>query len=238
MVTLDPTTHTYSDSDDVTYQSVTRFINKFVPQFDFENKSKQYASKYGLDVQDVRDSWKQKNKQSTDFGTLIHENVEHRLRHKQLPANCMEPSVIEDIASQLESEFAAGEFLLEQIVWDKTHMMAGTSDVIIDNANTFSIVDFKTNKQIKYSNDYEDKFLLKPVHHLPNGEYFKYALQLSFYAYMYGKKTNKTLDRLSFFWLKRKNNSYDNLKDSKWVRYNVPYLKDEVLDMLYHDKQN
>lgn len=238
MVILDPTTHTYLDADDVQYQSVTRFINKFVPEFDFENKSKQYAAKYGLDVEEVRDSWKQKNKQSTDFGTLIHESIEYRLKNKNLPKDCNDPDVIENIASKIEEEFRPGEFLLEQIIWDKDYKLAGTSDLIIDNSDTFSIVDFKTNKQIKYTNVYEEKFLLKPVDHLPNGEYFKYALQLSFYAYMFNKKTGKTLDRLSFFWLKRKNNSYENLKDVRWVRYNVPYLKEEILDMLEYDRKS
>ena len=82
MVTLDPTTHTYRDAKNNEYISVTRFINKFVPGFDFDKKSKQYASKYGMDVEEVRNSWILKNKQSTEFGSLIHEQIENSLDNK------------------------------------------------------------------------------------------------------------------------------------------------------------
>jgi len=233
MVILDPINHVYLDADNNQYESVTRFINKFVPQFDFENKSKKYAAKYGLDVEEVRESWKQKNKQSTDFGTLIHEQIENRLLKKEFDYE----RIIEDVAFEIEESFD-GEYLLEHTLWDTKNKIAGTSDLIVDKENTFSIVDFKTNKQIKYTNDFEDKFLLKPVDHLPNSEYFKYALQLSFYAYLYNLKTNKQLDRLCFYWLKRKNNSYENMDKASWIRHNVPYLKEEVGKLLEYGKKN
>lgn len=233
MVILDPITHVYLDADNNQYESVTRFINKFTPQFDFESKSKKYASKYGLDVEEVRESWKQKNKQSTDFGTLIHEQIENRLLKKESNYD----RIIEDVAFEIEDAFV-GEYLLEHTLWDKDYKIAGTSDLIVDKKNTFSVVDFKTNKQIKYTNDFEDKFLLKPINHLPNSEYFKYALQLSFYAYLYNLKTNKQLDRLCFYWLKRKNNSYENMDNASWIRHNVPYLKEEVKALLEYAKKN
>ena len=204
-----------------------------MPQFDFDDKSKKYAAKYGLNVEDVRSSWKQKNKQSTDFGTLIHEQIENRLLKKKSNYDAF----VDSVALEIEQKFD-GEFLLEHTVCDKDNKIAGTSDLIVDNKSTFSVVDFKTNKQIKYVNDYEDKFLLKPVNHLPNSEYFKYALQLSFYAHLYQLKTDKMVDRLCFYWLKRKNNSYEKLDDASWVRHNVPYLKEEVQELLQYAKKN
>jgi hypothetical protein len=62
MITLDQETHTYTDSSGKEYQSVTRFINKFVPQFNFDQQSQRYAAKYGMEVEDVRKDWKLKNK--------------------------------------------------------------------------------------------------------------------------------------------------------------------------------
>jgi ATP-dependent exoDNAse (exonuclease V) beta subunit len=234
MVVLDPTTHTYIDSDNTEYQSVTRFINKFVPEFDFDQKSKQYASKYGLDVEEVRKSWKLKNKLSTDFGTSIHEQIELSLLGQPILESFNFKESVKSITSLVREHFPKGSYLLEHTVWNKEVKIAGTSDLIVDCGDNFSIIDFKTNKQIKYTNDYESKSLLKPINHLPNGEYFKYALQLSFYAYLYSLSTNKTPYRLSFYWLKRKNNSYEDSTNSSWVRYNVPYLKEEVECLLKH----
>lgn len=232
MVVLDPTTHTYLDSDNNTYQSVTKFISKFVPEFNFDEKSQMYATKYGMNVEEVRDSWKQKNKVSTDFGTLIHEQIENSLKNKTIDRNFKFKNSVKEINDLLEFDFKMNDFLMEHAVWNSEHRIAGTSDLIINEENSFNIIDFKTNKQIKYVNDYEDKFLLKPINHLPNGEYFKYALQLSFYAYFYKLTNNKIPHRLCFYWLKRKNNSYDDPTGSKWIRYNVPYLEEEVKMLL------
>lgn len=238
MVVLDPITHTYLDADNIQYQSVTRYINNFVPQFDFENKSKQYASKYGMDVEDVRASWKQKNKQSTDFGTLVHEQIEYRLLNKTTLEDAKLDKCVKYIAEEVENNFPEGDYLLEHTLWNKDYKIAGTADLIVDNKKEFSVVDFKTNKQIKYTNDFEEKNLLKPIDHLPNGEYFKYSLQLSFYAYLYKLHTNKIPNRLCFYWLKRKNNNYDDLSNSKWIRYNVPYLEEEIKSILNYEQKN
>lgn len=231
MITFTPENHTYTDESGADYVSVTRFINRFVPQFNFEEKSKRYASKYGMDVEDVRNDWKQKNKDSTDFGTKVHTLIEEAIKNQVLiPGDFF--NVVKDIYDEINKSFK-GEYLTETIVSNSEYRVAGTSDLIIDDKNTFSIVDFKTNKQIKYTNDFEEKNLLDPIKHIPNSEYFKYSLQLSFYAYFYSLQTKKHVDRLAFYWLKRKNSKdYNNLTNSTWVRYNVPYLKEEVIACL------
>ena len=232
-ITLEPTSHTYSDELGQEYKSVTRFINQFVPHFDFEQKSKAYASKYGMNVEEVRENWTNKNKSSTDFGTKIHSLIESALNKKTIePGNFFNP--VKDIVDELFKLFQ-GDFITESVIYDLSHKIAGTSDLIVDEGSKFSIVDFKTNKQIKYTNDFEHKYLLKPVSHLPNGEYFKYSLQLSFYAYFYQNITGKDVNRLCFYWLKRtKVEDYNNMARAKWVRYNVPYLKEEVESCLSH----
>ena len=148
-------------------------------------------------------------------------------------------NIVESITKTVNEDFNKGEFLTEQVVYSTEHKIAGTSDLIIDNDNSFSIVDFKTNKQIKYTNIYQDKNLLPPVSHLPNSEFFKYSLQLSFYAYFYNLKTSKHIDRLCFYWLKRKNtSSYEDLNKFEWIRFNTPYLKEEVESCIKYAKKS
>ena len=231
MIIFDAEAHTYTDTIGRNYESVTRFINRFVPQFDFEDKSKKYASKYGMDVEEVRKDWKSKNKSSTDFGTKVHSLIEEAIRDNVLvPGDFF--NIVKSMYDEVQLSYK-GKYLTETIVYNTEYQIAGMSDLIIDNENSFSLIDFKTNKQIKYTNDFEDKNLLKPIKHLPNSEYFKYSLQLSFYAYFYSLQTGKQLDRLAFYWLKRKNaKDYTSLSDCSWVRYNAPYLKEEVIQCL------
>lgn len=234
-VVLEPISHTYSDEIGREYKSVTRFINQFVPQFDFEQKSKNYAAKYGMNVEDVREKWTKKNKDSTDFGTRIHTLIENSINKKSVDFGPFS-KLVTLITDELVEQFT-GKFVTESVIYDPINLIAGTSDLIVDNGDSFSVVDFKTNKQIKYTNDFDDKFLLKPISHLPNSEYFKYSLQLSFYAFFYNNLTGKKIDRLCFYWLKRtKAEDYESTAGAKWVRYNVPYLKEEVTACLNHAK--
>jgi ATP-dependent exoDNAse (exonuclease V) beta subunit len=232
---LDVESHTYTDSTGEKYESVTRFINKFVPSFDFDAQSKRYAAKYGLNVDDVRAGWRKKNEDSTNFGTKIHSLIESYLNEEKIPED-KTFKVIESICDEIRS-CNKGKYLIEEIVYNEKRKIAGMSDLIVVNGDSFNVVDFKTNKQIKHGNDYQDKFLLKPVDHLPNGEYFKYSLQLSFYAYFFTELTGKKVDRLCFYWLKRKKiENYDDLTGAQWCRYNVPYLKEEVENCLRYEQ--
>lgn len=239
MIILDPISHTYLDEDNNTYKSVTTLIKEFVPPFDFEKKSAQYAAKYGLDVEEVRESWRLKNKQSTDFGTKIHEEIETLISEGVYKGEEEHKEIIESVANTVLNSFKPGDFLLEHTVYNKNAKIAGTADIIVDKPTSFSVLDFKTNKEFKTQNQYE-KFLTGPVSHLSNGEFFKYSLQLSFYAYFYNLMTGKMVDRLCVFWLDRgKNNKdYSSVKGSKWVRYNLPYLKEEVMSCLDYDAKS
>lgn len=237
MINFNKEEHKYTDNSGEEYVSVTRFINRFVPVFDFDKKSMMYAAKYGMDVDRVRQEWKQKNLDSTDFGTKIHLRIEKALSDRDYQQTECD-SITDAICNEITNTFK-GNYLTEHIVCNPCNKIAGTSDLIIDNNDNFSIIDFKTNKQIKYTNDFDEKSLLKPISHLPNSEYFKYSLQLSFYAYFYSLLTNKAVDRLAFFWLKRKNpKDYKNTAGSVWVRYNTPYLKEEVITCLEYAREN
>ena len=110
---------------------------------------------------------------------------------------------------------------------NKEKGICGTSDYVVFRENTFDISDFKTNKKFNFENQYDDKFLLEPVSHLPNSEYFIYALQLSFYANMIEKLTGLTCGFLNIYWLKRQIDTKTLFK-AKWLNYTVPYLKKEV----------
>lgn len=224
-INLEPKTHTYTSEKGVKYKSVSALIEQFVPFFDFEQKSYDYSLKYGLPVEEVRSNWKEKNKKSTIFGHKIHSNIENLLTEKKTE----HPDPIYDQILKEVSKFntKGAELLTEQIIHSEEYKVAGTSDLIVQRKSDFDIIDFKTNKKIKIENPFNE-FLIYPVQHLQNSEYFKYALQLSLYALMNENLTGKKAYRLIMFWFKRKNpEDYESLAGS-WVRYSIPYLKEEA----------
>jgi hypothetical protein len=121
---------------------------------------------------------------------------------------------------------------------------------------TVNIYDYKTNKEIKtesYVNweGVSDR-MLAPLNHLDDCNLNHYALQLSLYMYMIIKHNPKLkpgkmiIEHIVFE--EAGKDAYDNrvvLYDelgeplvNKIVEYNVPYLKDEVINIINQLKEN
>jgi hypothetical protein len=229
-VTLDKKTHTYTTKDGCVYKSVSKLIDQFVPFFDFEQKSFDYSQKHGIPVEEVRANWKNKNIQSTVYGQKIHSVIEESIKEKKF---IHKEEIYNNILTKVKSYITLKDkVLVEEIIHDDAFKIAGTSDLIIERQNNFDIIDFKTNKKIKFENPFDDAVLLFPLNTLPNAEYFKYALQLSLYAYIHEQKTKKNVYRLIVFWFKRKNLEDYNCYEGTWVKLSLPYLKEEVKLML------
>jgi ATP-dependent exoDNAse (exonuclease V) beta subunit len=107
------------------------------------------------------------------------------------------------------------------------YKIAGTSDLIYDHGDTFTVADFKTNKEFKFENKY-DEYLLDPVSHIMYSQFTVYALQLSLYAYMHELITGKKCRKLVSFYL----------KDDKIVPYHFNYLKTDIINILEHYRLN
>jgi hypothetical protein len=224
-ITLDSKTHTYSTRQGINYKSVSALIDQFVPFFDFEQKSYDYAKKYGIPVEEVRSNWREKNKNSTVFGHTIHTNIEKLITEQKTEHK---DKIYDQIIKEVNKFNTKGSQLLtEQIIYNDEYKIAGTSDLIVDRKNDFDIIDFKTNKKIKFENPFNE-LLLYPVHHLQNAEYFKYSLQLSLYALMQEKLANKKAYRLVMFWFKRKKPEDYECLEGTWLKYSIPYLKEEA----------
>lgn len=115
----------------------------------------------------------------------------------------------------------------ELMLWNDEYEIAGTADLIIDhNDKEFSVGDFKTNKAIKFYNEYGER-MLDPISHLSACNYNIYSLQLSLYAYFYSLKTGKQCRRV--FLMYEKNN--------EWNYISANNMQFEVQMMLKYYKQ-
>lgn len=229
-VTLDHESHIYSSNTGITFKSVSALIEQFVPFFDFEQKSYDYSIKHGIPVEEVRANWREKNKLSTVYGKKIHGTIEKLLTEKTF---CHKEEIYNSVLKEVEKLIEKGsKFTSEKIIHNEEYKIAGTSDLIIERKDDFDIVDFKTNKKIKFDNNFDDGTLLFPLNHIPNAEFFKYSLQLSLYAYMHELSSKKRLYRLLIYWFKRKKPDDYNSYEGTWVRMALPYLKEEAKLML------
>lgn len=222
-VYLEPIKHEYINSDSgEKYLSVTKFIHKYVNEFPADEIATNMARRYDetRTKEDILAEWDENNKKALEYGTSVHELLERLLKAPGgiLFSKSKKEQEIIDAFNDI-NPITSDRVYPERVLHLVDNKIAGTADVIEDFDDYFNVWDFKTNKQINFIDKY-GKYMLCPLDHLSDCSYNVYALQLSFYAYMYSKETGKKVGRMAILWLNRKTNKFE--------MFPIPYLVKEV----------
>jgi len=213
---------------DTEFTSATTFIGKFKPKFDTQRIAEEYANKRGLDVNSVIAEWDLKRDVSTFKGTLVHSLAENWWNNKFFPYNPSESvkafghDIITEKYEKCRDMFFkfyedAKQNLvpvkMELVVGDEEYKIAGQIDGLFFNkkSNELEIWDYKTNKEIKYSNDFGQKFQ-DPISHLDVCEFNTYSLQLSLYKHIIQKNTNLKIGSNYLVWINENISKYKVIK--------------------------
>lgn len=220
--------HKYFNTKGQEYISATTFIKKFKKEFQTQVMAEAYAAKRGLKVEDVLADWDLKRDVSTVKGTAVHNMAENWWNNKAFP---YDPSVaiknfgldiIKEKYDKCESLFKkfwadASENLvpvkMELVVGDDEYMIAGMVDCLFWNKKSqmLEIWDYKTNKEIKTSNNFGNK-MLHPISHLDECEMNTYSLQLGLYKHIIMKNTNLKIGNCYLIWINEANDNYKVMK--------------------------
>lgn len=230
--------HKYTDPEDgFVYRNVTSWLENFKPHFDFDAISQAVANRDGVEVEQIREEWTRKKNISANFGTNFHKIFEqYYTTGKIIDSRYLK--IVNEFVNLNLLDTKKNKVYFEKRVYNKKIGIAGTSDIIsITKNGTFDIADFKTNKRFRFEGvTKKDFYLLPPISHLPNCEYFIYALQLTMYAMLFESMTGLTPGRLTIFWYYRnKPNNYEDLS-GEWRVFEVPYLKREIIDCLTYEQ--
>ena len=126
------------------------------------------------------------------------------------------------------------EFLIAVTSRDGILKVSGQIDCLIKNGNEITILDWKTNKEIKKESYYnrstkQHQMMKFPLNNIQDSNYWHYALQLSLYAYLLQTlRPEFVIKGLKLIHIDR---------EQKETEYEVPYLKDDVERMLKHYKR-
>ena len=113
--------------------------------------------------------------------------------------------------------------LSEFIIGDKEYRICGTIDQIFYNKtyNSLQIWDWKTNNKIDLENKFKkDQFMLPPISHIENSNFWHYSIQLSLYKFILQKITGIEVGKLYLC-------HFDDTKDD-YTLHECPYLEMEV----------
>ena len=126
------------------------------------------------------------------------------------------------------------EFLIAVTSRDGILKVSGQIDCLIKNGNEITILDWKTNREIKKESYYnrstkQHQMMKFPLNNIQDSNYWHYALQLSLYAYLLQTLHPEFIIKgLKLIHIDR---------EQKETEYEVPYLKEDVERMLKHYKR-
>lgn len=193
--------------------SISKLLRGFIPEFDKDGIAERYALKHNLIKQDVIDMWDKKAQLSRDKGTFIHKCIEKYFKDFELTNTINEELVSE---KELESLYdLLGVYLknfeiigIEQAVGDIDYGLAGIYDCLMQNKKSkeYFLVDWKTNKEIKFKNDFNNFYA--PLDYLPQANFIEYSLQLSLLNHCIKKDLNINITDMSFIHINEKINEY------------------------------
>ena len=194
---FDEPSHTYTFDSHVFGRSVTGLLHQFAPDFDavaavaaMKRGSEWETKKAALEEQglgtcdsDFLSRWEQNGRVQRSRGTLMHFHAE-----------CMVNSIT--VEEPHSPEFQQARLLYMELLamglqpWRSELSMyssvlqcAGQADLVMCNPRdgSLAIVDWKRTKQLSF----ENKFgcLRYPLSHIPDSNYWLYALQLNVYAF-------------------------------------------------------
>ena len=196
-------THTYYNKGNKLI-SVTQAIKLFEPEFDKEYWSNYKAKQRGVTQDVILQEWEETKNIGLERGNIIHDYIE--ATHKRE----LKPSIpYTSVNAYLESNTDI-PFLSEFIIG--TDCIGGKFDNLSIRDNYLIIKDWKGNKKFEIESPYK---LCNGLEHLPNTEYYKYALQVSLYRYILDLDD---IQQMEVVWFN--NDTYQI--------FDMPYLKDEA----------
>lgn len=249
----------------ILWTSVTAFVGKFKAPFDkqtiAEKCSKSKTSKWkGLSPETIIKFWDDEAKRATDLGTFYHNQREADLlscetfRREGVDLKVIKP-IEKDGIKIAPSQILTPGIYPEHMIYLKSAGICGQADRVEVFNDRIDLYDYKTNKEIKLKGftswDGSSKMMLGPCAHLEDCNFNHYALQLSTYMYMMLKHNHylnpgkMQIEHITFEI--KGEDEFGNpviLLDSanepivkSVVPYEVPYLKEEVINMIKYNEK-
>jgi len=241
------------------YTSVTTWNHSHFPKFDadaviasiFRGKSWAPGHKYwGLDAEQIKAQWKSNGDAVSGAGTKLHERIETFMNDERFQFNYSNEDLYDDYKYGLTNsnqECAEWQYFLqfvrdhpklkpyrtEWMIYDEDVKIAGSIDMVYKNPDgSISIYDWKRSKDITKVNGW-DKFAINPIIcHLPDANFWHYALQLNTYKTILEQKYGFVVSSLHLVRL------HPDADNQSYELIDVPIMATELTQLFEERKNN
>lgn len=201
-IELDEETHIYTINNNSDYTSVTTWNHSHFPKFDSDDiinrmmKGKNWKNNkyYGKTKEEIKNIWEINKNEAAEAGTKMHLDIEKFYNNINVDNKSIE---YEQFLNYLKDYKDLKPYRTEWMVYDDEHKLAGSIDMVYENSDgTLQIRDWKRSKQIVRNKRFEDYAITKCINHIPNLNFWHYALQLNTYKSILERKYDKKVKDL------------------------------------------
>ena len=240
------------------YTSVTTWVHQHFPKFDadgiianiFKSKSWGPEHKYwGQTAEQIKASWRENGDVQAGAGTKLHEQIEHFMNDQRLSFKYTNEDLYDDYKHcALDSSNKGSEwqyflnfirdnprlmpFRTEWMIFHEELKLAGSIDMVYENPDgTLAIYDWKRSKEITKVNGWDKFATNKLICHMPDANFWHYALQLNTYKAILEQKYNKIVTKLYLVRL------HPDATEEDYELIDVPILTKEITE-LFEERRN
>jgi len=239
-ITFDEGPHIYTVLGEYgTYTSVTTLVHKQFQDFDADliidkmlksPKMTDPTYKYfGMTKQDIKRTWNEKRDNSASAGTDMHYDIECFYNEQEVVNESIEYQYFKEFVRDFPELKA---YRTEWMVYYEELKLSGSIDMIFENPDgTLQIYDWKRCQEIVHETNF-DQFA-KPtfLRHLPDTNFWHYALQLNIYKKILEDKYGKKITNLYLICLHPDNHN------KSYQRIEVPVLEKEIQELFGERKR-
>ena len=233
------------------YTSVTTFCKSHFPKFDADTVIKSIMNgknwgpdnKYwGMTTDKIKKSWNNNGASVSEAGTNLHYEIECFMNNDEIKWQYNHQDLLsyyndnkndkkttvewEYFLKFIEENSQLKPYRTEWIIYDDDIKIAGSIDMVyINDDGTLTICDWKRCKEISPSNNY-GKYALTPcISHMPDTNFWHYALQLNTYKMILEKKYGYKVRDLYLLRL------HPDAEEKTYEKISLPILKAEMAEL-------
>lgn len=227
-IEFDEPSHTYTIDGDSDYTSVTTWNHSHFKHFDADkiianmmNSPNWPNSKYyGQTPEEIKAGWEKNRDEAATAGTKMHLDIEKYYNGMEVENDSKEYSQFLEYLK----DHPFKPYRTEWTVWDKELKLAGSIDMVYENPDgTLMIYDWKRSKGIVRNKQWEEYSTTKEISHIPDTNFWHYALQLNTYKALLEKNYGKKVTKLCLVCLYPTQRTYK--------LYEVPELCEEITEL-------
>jgi hypothetical protein len=243
----------------IKYTSVTTWNHSHFPVFNadliIENMMKGKGWKeghkyWGLTPEQIKSQWDSNKDAVAGAGTNLHFEIEcfnndkrfqFEYTNKELYEIYMCDKKIEHEAKPIEWKYFINfikdmshlkPYRTEWIIYDEDVKISGSIDMVYENHDgTLSIYDWKRCKNITSVNNFDKFAIPKQICHLPDSNFWHYALQLNTYKYIIENKYGKIIKDLYLVRL------HPDAEENNYELIELPHLNKEITELFIERKK-